>query len=633
MTALYVIARYVIDALYPGFLVMRRLLLILLLPWTFLGLSCGSLPPTSSVVSPTPASRPLADAADALPGSFIVTFKNQLSGQTLNTGSWLSEYATYSNAITGQLLADSRIKTIEYIANVNLTPDDGTPSNSDWFFLGQKMAYGLPLFDFQAQEPVYGIVARVDFQNSEGGEEVLQDWEDRGLIWFAEPNHFAEIKQDTPTPENIFERLAKEYESQNSRWWHERINLTKAFSALASRDQSDPGTMSDASLASTPPIIAVFDSGIDYLHPALAERMWVNPSPNTAGCKDDVHGCDTTTARKGNLGTGDVHPFGTDAAGQACPAGLPNCSHGTHVAGLIASDHLWSDGNGRAGGGTCPVCKLMSVRVVSKTGSSSGILDSSLLAGFQYVQRFRKSNGTRVRIINCSFGKFSRSRAVALVMRSLRQDGPGTLIVAAAGNEDTQAMEYPAAYTDAVAIAAVDSKLRKTSYSNFGRWVDLAAPGHMLLSTVPGSGLDEKPGTSMAAPLVAGVAGLMLVKNPGLSFSELRKWLTESADPVIYDPGQDSGYNFDNYYPKIKGEPARLPMLGFGLLNAENAVLRKSTGELPLYNKLDRVQPGCGIAGKKGSQSADLLLLCLLLLPVILMAPLPIRHRWKLNRN
>ena len=153
----------------------------------------------------------------------------------------------------------------------------------------------------------------------------------------------------------------------------------------------------------------------------------------------------------------------------------------------------------------------------------------------------------------------------------------------------------PAAYTDSVAVSAVDSGLRKTVYSNFGRWVDISAPGHMLLSTVPGGALEEKPGTSMAAPLVAGVAGLMLVKNPSISFAELRKWLVESADPVIYDQSIDGGYNFNHYYPKIKGESARLPLLGFGLLNAENAVLKKNSGELPIYNKLDRVEPGCSV--------------------------------------
>jgi len=212
------------------------------------------------------------------------------------------------------------------------------------------------------------------------------------------------------------------------------------------------------------------------------------------------------------------------------------------------------------------------------------------------VTLFRRQGSPAVRVINASFGKFVRSRTVGLLIRLMRQTN-GTVLIGASGNEDTLSMEYPAAFTDAIAVAAVDIKLNKVGFSNFGRWVDISAPGSNILATVPGTALETKSGTSMAAPMVAGVAGLLLYQSPTISFDDLRQALLNSADPSFYSADHEGGFNFHNYYPKIEQESIRQPLLGTGLLNANAALRRDVNAEQPLFSDLNRVRKGCGTVG------------------------------------
>src|SRR5690606_31214195 len=126
------------------------------------------------------------------------------------------------------------------------------------------------------------------------------------------------------------------------------------------------------------------------------------------------YGCNTTQSQKGLLGNGDVHPVGTSAAGEACPESSMTCRHGTHVAGIIAAKPQ----NDYAG--VCPHCQLMSVRIVGKTargeGSDNSIMDSSIIAGFSYISRFKKSGSSAIKVVNASFGKFQRSRTVEILI-------------------------------------------------------------------------------------------------------------------------------------------------------------------------------------------------------------------------
>jgi subtilisin family serine protease len=595
---------------------------------TLVGLlgACGGAPRQRPAdPSATNVVRPSAEelaAGDTLPGSYVVTFRSTVAGPPLRQTSFFAEYRAHHALLDERYGADPRVVDMQYLTSIDLV-DPGREADADAGFAASpllRLAWSQN--PGQAQT---GVITRVDFRSEDDAASALGEWEQRGDLWFAEPNYVSRLAQEPdPAPAtevNLFRKYADDY-GKFPYWWLTAINLTSAYEAIAQRDLSVEGTPTDADIASNRPIIAVLDSGVDYEHPALAGRIWENHDVNAANCDNDVHGCNTTVARRGKLGNGDVYPFATSGPGQTCDGLDPNCSHGTHVAGIIAGDSGWTERQtGRAAPGLCPVCQIMILKIVSRVGKESGILDSSIIAAFKYVTLFRRANSPAVRVINASFGKFVRSRAVGLLIRLMR-DKNGTLLVAAAGNEDTLTQEYPAAFKDAVAVAAVDNRLRKVNFSNFGQWVDVSAPGQAILSTVPGGDADTKSGTSMATPMVSGIAGLLVARYPGIAFDDLRGALLQTADPTFYGRDFEDGFNYTYYYPLVGRDKTRTPLLGYGVLDAQAAINRAPTTGLPIFNQLDRVRPGCSTipleAGRAAANDAGRALLLIAgFLPII----------------
>jgi subtilisin family serine protease len=211
----------------------------------------------------------------------------------------------------------------------------------------------------------------------------------------------------------------------------------------------------------------------------------------------------------------------------------------------------------------------------------------------KYISYFRDQNGFAVRVLNASFGKFQRSRAVSLLVRLLREEETGVVIIGAAGNEDAMKANYPAGYSDAIAVSNIHQGGAKHESSNFGRWVDIAAPGDEINSTVPGGQFERKTGTSMAAPVVAGVAGLLLSVSPTLTYKEIRDRLILTSDASTLYSNQINA----KYFKRFKGEPAAVPLLGSGMVDAESAVKKELTENLPIVSALDRVTVSCGQLG------------------------------------
>jgi subtilisin family serine protease len=128
----------------------------------------------------------------------------------------------------------------------------------------------------------------------------------------------------------------------------------------------------------------------------------------------------------------------------------------------------------------------------------------------------------------------------------------GVLLVAASGNDGQQAIGFPAALSECIAVGASSPDSRLASFSNFGPEQEVVAPGVSILSCVPGGQYGQADGTSMASPQVCGVAALVLAKNYGLSAPEVRAILDASAIDMGL-PGRDMQY-------------------GYGLVNAKRAV-------------------------------------------------------------
>ena len=172
--------------------------------------------------------------------------------------------------------------------------------------------------------------------------------------------------------------------------------------------------------------------------------------------------------------------------------------HGTHVAGTVAA--MTDNGTGVAGG--CPACKL----IIAKVFDPDRGYDFAIARGITW------SADSGAKVLNCSFTGPGDSQALkdAIIYATSK----GAVVVAAAGNGDTNKPKYPAAYPGVIAVAATNQEDRRTFFSNYGSWVDVAAPGVGILSTVPG-GYRSFNGTSVAAPHVSALAGLLAAQGRG----------------------------------------------------------------------------------------------------------------------
>ncbi len=191
--------------------------------------------------------------------------------------------------------------------------------------------------------------------------------------------------------------------------------------------------------------------------------------------------------------------------------------HGTHVAGIVAA----STGNGVGVGGVCPSCVLYNVKVLGDDGNGSW---SSIISGINWAV----DNGARV--INMSLGGSAGSQSLASAIDNAWSRG--VVVVAAAGNNSSDAAFYPAYYANVIAVASTNNRDQKSTFSNYGTWINVAAPGEGILSTTKGSAYGLMSGTSMASPVVAGLAGLLWSTSWGTSNASVRSRLEGTAESI-----------------------------------------------------------------------------------------------------
>ena len=305
----------------------------------------------------------------------------------------------------------------------------------------------------------------------------------------------------------------------------------------------------DVTTGSDQMVMAIVDSGIDLDHPDLESRLWTNPGeiPGNGedddgnGCQDDVHGCNFVPTPE-------------------LPEGDPSddYGHGTHVAGIAGA----ATNNGVGTAGMSWAGSMMAVKVLDSSGS--GYMDD-VAQGIVYAV----DNGAR--IVNLSLGGPSPFAPLQEALAYARQGG--ALVVAAAGNHsapgDPTHVFYPAAYPEAMAVAATDSLDRQASFSNHGPQISVAAPGVWVYSTCLGDNYCYMSGTSMATPHVAGLAALVWSRHPEYSPALVQATIEMTAADV----------NASQY-------PGWDPYLGHGRIDAAAAVrLDLSSVYLPYVSK------------------------------------------------
>ncbi|WP_332898694.1 S8 family peptidase [Haladaptatus sp. CMSO5] len=259
----------------------------------------------------------------------------------------------------------------------------------------------------------------------------------------------------------------------------------------------------DTTLGSSSITVAVVDQGVKYDHPDLDGNMDASVS---------------------NYGSDFV-----DNDGDPYPDVLADEYHGTHVAGIAAGEV--DNGEGVSGIGNS---SILSARALSEegTGSTSDIADAIVWAA---------DNGADVINLSLGGGGYTQTMKDAI---SYAYNTQGVFIAAAAGNDGAGSVSYPAAYAECLAVSALDPDGSLASYSNYGSNLELAAPGTNVLSTWTDDGYNKISGTSMATPVVAGVAGLTLAKW-SVSASELRTHLKNTAVDVGLSSNQQGSGRVD----------------------------------------------------------------------------------------
>ncbi|NWF86389.1 peptidase S8 [Candidatus Bathyarchaeota archaeon] len=190
--------------------------------------------------------------------------------------------------------------------------------------------------------------------------------------------------------------------------------------------------------------------------------------------------------------------------------------HGTHCAGIIAA--TLNNSKGIAG--------LAQVRVIAEKGfADNGIGYSDDLAN-----AIIHAANQGARIISCSWGSSQESQLIHVAIKYATNIG--ALVIAAAGNSASNSRHYPAAYDEVVAVTATNENDNPASFTTYGDWVDLAAPGTSIYSTYLWDYYLSMSGTSMACPHVAGVAALVLSQYPTMSNEQVRSQLLYTADDL-----------------------------------------------------------------------------------------------------
>ena len=330
-------------------------------------------------------------------------------------------------------------------------------------------------------------------------------------------NEFVEVDYSEPKFKDFEDYLPND-PSYNSCWHLDKIQANLAW---------------ELGIGSSDIVVSIVDDAITINHPDLQNVIWVNPNeiPNNGidddnnGYIDDINGWDTYT------NDNDPSPH----------SNTPAWAHGTHCAGIAGAHTDNNIGISAVGFGV----SLMAV----KTADNNGLVNQTW-DGVYY------SIVSGADVISCSWSSGSYSQTNNNIIEFGINNG--SIIVAASGNNGANLAsnpKYPACYNGVICVANTTSSDIKAGSSNYGTRVDLGAPGSSILSTIPYSGYGTKTGTSMSAPMVAGLLGLMKSFSPNTSNEQLINCMKNSCD------------NIDALNPSYVG------LLGSGRINAYQALL------------------------------------------------------------
>ena len=328
---------------------------------------------------------------------------------------------------------------------------------------------------------------RLDYESGQSVEEILDEYRNNPYVEYAEVNYIISANSTPNDPLYI------------DQWSLGKIAAQEAWDIYTGSSQT---------------IVAVLDTGVDYNHRDLQDNMWINEAElnGTAGIDDD-----------GNGYVDDVYGYNF-IYNSSDP--MDDNGHGTFCSGIIAA----GGNNDFDITGICWNTRIMALKIMGLL--EDGSISDAVLAIYYAVE-----NGADV---------ISNSWSMPIDSKLLKDAidysySQGVIMVASAGNDGFTVPQYPACYKNVISVAATDSDDRKCQCSNYGDWVDIAAPGVDVLSlgidgTLIGISNDKYTtilsGTSAACPHIAGACALLLSTNPLMTSDQVYDVLIRTADPI-----------------------------------------------------------------------------------------------------
>ncbi len=307
----------------------------------------------------------------------------------------------------------------------------------------------------------------------------------------------------------------------------------------------------DTSRGDSTVILGIADTGVNWHHYDLDGNLWFNFDDPIDGSDNDGNGY-IDDIRGWDWVNNPTNPPPAPGEDGDTPDNDPDdyYGHGTHVAGIASAET--NNSIGVAGLGFN--CSIMALRIGWAASDGNGYVSMSYAASAFY---YATNEGAMA--INCSWGSdYSGGIGAAASYAT----GHRVVIVSAAGNDDNQIASYLCSRTDVIAVAATDQYNHKAGFSNYGSWVDVSAPGVSIYSTYLNNTYIYMDGTSMAAPYVTGLVGLIRSAEPSWTRSQVTDRIISTAD------------NIDGINPGYAG------LLGSGRINAQNAL--DGLGGIPL---------------------------------------------------
>lgn len=319
----------------------------------------------------------------------------------------------------------------------------------------------------------HDTVAVIEISNGQTVSQAISEYQAYKNVKYVEPDYIEKIETNNKLTNDTY---------SNEQYYLKNINIESGWNAVR-----DFGFMET--------FVAVLDTGMQINHPDL-KNMYVKSK------------------------SVDISIEGYPKLKELSKT--YTSEHGTEVAGVIAAQA--DNGKGIAGVGSGADDEMTKIMVVKCTDSKDVLYRSALINGIYYAV----NNGADV--INISSGSYQYSEAYQEAINYAYKSD--VVIVASAGNDNTSKKHYPSSYEHVISVAATTENNKKANFSNYGKNIDISAPGVAIYTCRIGNKYGKVDGTSFSSPIVAGTIAIMRAYNPDLTTQQIEKILKDKAKNV-----------------------------------------------------------------------------------------------------